>query len=118
MKKQCSPTRVMPPPSSVPVFMVTLFAQLAARADDELGRRRRDNAPIAAAFPAKRTDKRPSVPDRRHAGHVDMGNQPHARAELDLRADETIGPDLHAVANARAIGDARCRINRHLMPRR
>ena len=35
MKKQRSPTRVTPPPSSVPVFIVTLSRSSQLRADDE-----------------------------------------------------------------------------------
>ena len=41
-------------------------------------------------------------------------DQPHAVPKLDLRPDQAIRPDLHALANARAIGDARGRIDRHL----
>ena len=48
------------------------------------------------------------------AGDVDVGEQAHAAPQLDLRPDNAIGSDLDELANARAIGDARGRIDRHL----
>ena len=115
MNRQRSPTRVMPPPSSVPVFMVTLFAQFAACADDELGR------PAAIMHRLRRRAERReridhgAFADRRYAGDVDVGDEAHAVLKLDLRPDQAIRPDLHALANTRAIGDARGRIDRHLV---
>ena len=50
--------------------------------------------------------------DRGNAGDMDMGDQPHAVAELDVRADQTIRPDLHVLTYARAVGNARGRIDR------
>ena len=43
-----------------------------------------------------------------------MRNEANAVTEFDLRPDHAIGPDLHALAYARAVSNARARIDRHL----
>ena len=91
------------------------FAQLAARADDEPRR--------AAAIMhrlRRRAERRERIndgafADRRNAGDMNMGDEADAGFELDLRTDDAIRPDLHALVNARAVGDARGRIDRHLV---
>ena len=113
--KQRSPTRV----DAAAVFGAGIhgdaLAQFAARADDQPGR------PAAIMHRLRRRAERReridhgAVADRRCAGDVDMGDQAHAACKLDLRPDQAIRPDLHALANARAVGDARGRIDRHLV---
>jgi hypothetical protein len=44
-----------------------------------------------------------------------VADEAHAIFQLDMRADQTIGPDLDAIADTRAVGDARRRINCHLL---
>ena len=114
IRKQRSPTLVMPPPASVPVFMVTpsrnsqrapMTSWVATAAIVNRLRRRAERG--------KRINDG-AFADRRHAGDVDVGDETHAGFELDLRPDQAIRTDLNAVADARAIGDARGRINCHL----
>src|SRR6516165_4080259 len=90
------------------------FAQLATRADHELG------FAAAVADRLRRRSERGErinnglLANRSRAGDVDMPDQPYAALELDLRADQTIGSDLNGRAYARAVGHARRRIDRHL----
>ena len=93
MKKQRSPTSVTPRSSSVPVFMVTCFADVAVGADHEPGRaaaildrlRRR-------AERGERIDHGARA-DGGVAGDVDVGDQPAAVADRHVRADDAIGTD-------------------------
>ena len=94
------------------------FAYLAARADDELG----GFAAIMHRL-RRRAERGEGINDRAladggGAGDVDMADEAHAIFQLDMRADQTIGPDLDAIADTRAVGHARARIDRrHLSPR-
>ena len=92
------------------------FAELTLRADDKLG------GLAAIMHRLRRRAERSegiddgALADRGGAGDVDMSDEAHAVFQLDIRADQTIGPDLDAVADTRAVGDARGRIDRrHLM---
>jgi hypothetical protein len=101
-EKQRSPTRVTPPPSSVPVFIVDAFADIAARPDNQLR---------GAAAVMHRLRRRPergkriddsAFADRRDAGDMNVGDQAHAVAKLDIRPDCAVGTDLDTVAMTRA----------------
>jgi hypothetical protein len=91
------------------------FAYLAACADKELGR-------LAAivdrlwrcAERRKRIDDGP-FPDRRYARDINLPDEAHAVLQLDVGTDDTIRADLDAVPNAGTVGDARRRINRHVL---
>src|ERR1700683_2317702 len=92
------------------------FAQFAARADDQA---RCSAAVVHRLRWCSQRRKRihhGALANRRHAGHVHMGDQPHAVTELGLRSNNAIGPDLHALAYARAIGNARAWIDHDLAP--
>ena len=52
--------------------------------------------------------------DRGDAGDMDVRDQTYAAFDLDLRPDDAIRPDLDAVTYARAVGNARSRIDHHL----
>src|SRR5271156_2843574 len=45
---------------------------------------------------------------------MNMGDEANAAFQFDLRTDHAVRPDLDALADTRAIGDARGRIDRHL----
>ena len=47
-----------------------------------------------------------------------MPDKAHAVFQLDMRADQTIGPDLDVIADTRAIGHARGRIDRRHQQKR
>jgi hypothetical protein len=53
--------------------------------------------------------------DSRRAGDVNLPGQAHTVLQLDVGTDYTIRSDLDAVTDARTVGDARRRINRHLL---
>ena len=87
MKKQRSPTSVMPPPSSVPVFIVTL-SRISHSAPIDKPRR-----PAAILHRLRRRAERGErINDRARAdrgmtGDMHMRDEPAAVADLDMRAD-------------------------------
>src|SRR4029077_15388643 len=91
------------------------FAYLAACADNELGRlaaivdrlwRRAGHRKGRGAGP---------FPDRRYARDVNLPDKAHAVFQLDVGTDYTIRADFDAVPKAGSVGDARRRINRHVL---
>ena len=114
IKTQRSPTRVIPPPGLVPIFMVTP-SRTSQRAPMELGR-------LAAIVDRlwRRTERRKRIDgcpfaDRRYARDVNLPDEAHAVFQLNVGTDDTIRADLDAVPNARTVGDARRCINRHVL---
>ena len=117
MKKQRSPTRVTPPPSSVPVFMVTL-----SRSSQRAPMIRRVAPAVIVHRLRRRAERGERIDDGAfadggRAGDMDVGEEAHPAPDLDLRPDQAIGSDLNALSYARAFGHARGRIDRHLGPR-
>ena len=112
MKKQRSPTRVTPPPSSVPVFMVTL-----SRMSQSAPTTRR----VGLAAICDRLRRRPERSERiDHGARADgrmAGRDGHGRAAGSRRrsttfgSDDAIGTDRHVLADHRARVDPGGRID-------
>jgi len=91
------------------------FTHLTKCADNELGR-------LTAIMDRlwRRAERRKRMDDgrfadSRRAGDVNMADEAHAVLQLDVGTEYTIRSDLDAGTNARAVGDARRCINRHLL---
>src|SRR5581483_591066 len=90
------------------------FADVATRSDNQPRR-----PPAVMNGLRRRTERGEGIDDGgfadgRDAADVNVGDEPHAVAKLDIRPDDAIRPDFDAIADACPLGHARGWIDRHL----